>query len=311
LTEPLTTIPLGMTDIQVSPLGLGAWAWGDRLMWGYGFSGYTDVDIYSAYQVSLDAGVNFIDTAEAYGTGRSETLLGSFMKKSGIPVFVATKFMPYPWRISKNALTHALRHSLERLDLDHVDLYQIHWPSPPMPIEHWVEAMAKVFKLGLVRAVGVSNFSETQMRRASSILATHGIPLASNQLQYNLLNRKVEYNGLLDACHELGITLIAYSPIAKGALTGKYTPTHPAPGIRRGRYNSAFLTRLQPLFGLVKEIGQAHGGKTPSQVVCKGALPIPGAKNVRQAQENCGALGWRLTDQEVAALDKISLPFTK
>jgi aryl-alcohol dehydrogenase-like predicted oxidoreductase len=113
------------------------------------------------------------------------------------------------------------------------------------------------------------------------------------------------------ACKELGVTVIAYSPIAKGVLSGKYTPQNIPPGPRGRRYPSEYLAKVQPLIGLLKEVGQAHGGKTPAQVslnwlITKGAAPIPGAKNVKQAQENAGALGWRLTDTEVKALEAAS-----
>jgi aryl-alcohol dehydrogenase-like predicted oxidoreductase len=308
-------ILLGKTDIQVSTLGLGAWSWGDRMIWNYGH-GYSDADIRAAFDASLQAGVNFIDTAEVYGSGRSERLLGSFLPSTqgpnGMPsVVVATKFMPYPWRLGRSALLRALRNSLERLDLERVDLYQIHWPFPMVPVETWASALADVVGGGLARAVGVSNYNEAQMRRAYSVLVKRGVPLASNQVSYSLVNRKVELNGLLKTCREMGITLIAYSPLEKGTLTGKYTPDKPLSGVRGQRYPRAFLERLQPLIQLMRGIGEAHNGKTPSQVslnwlICKGALPIPGAKNVRQARENAGALGWRLSEADVAALDEAS-----
>jgi aryl-alcohol dehydrogenase-like predicted oxidoreductase len=149
------------------------------------------------------------------------------------------------------------------------------------------------------------------MKRAHEALAERGLLLASNQVEYSLLHRSPERTGLAAACKESGVTLIAYSPLAKGMLSGKYTPANPPPGLRRRRYNRERLAAMQPLIGLIKEIGQAHGGKTPSQValnwlMVKGALPIPGAKNVKQAQDNAGALGWRLSDSEVAALDDAS-----
>src|SRR5581483_3372729 len=139
-------------------------------------------------------------------------------------------------------------------------------------------------------------------------LAKRGIALASNQVEYSLLARAPERNGLLKLCHELHVTLIVYSPLAMGLLTGKYTPDNPPRGMRARWYKPPYLAQIQPLLTLLREIGQAQGGRTPSQValnwlICKGALPIPGAKNVRQVQDNAGALGWRLTDDQVAALD--------
>lgn len=279
-------------------------------MWNYG-RGYQDDDIRAAFEVSLESGVTFIDTAEAYGRGRSERILGSLLPTAKAPVVVATKFMPLPWRWSKKSLISALRHSLERLKITSVDLYQIHWPWPPVPVETWADALADAVEQGLVKAVGVSNYDEAQMRRAYATLAKRGIPLASNQMEYHLLNRKWELNGLLQACQELSITFIAYSPLAQGALTGKYTPDKPMPGIRGRRYSRSFLEKTQPLIRQMREIGREHDGKSPSQValnwcIGKGTVPIPGAKNVRQAQENAGALGWQLTETEAAALDELS-----
>jgi aryl-alcohol dehydrogenase-like predicted oxidoreductase len=178
-------------------------------------------------------------------------------------------------------------------------------------IETWAEALAEAVQQGLARAVGVSNFSQDQMRRAYDVLEKRGVALASNQVEYNLLNRNVEHNGLLKACHELGVALIAYSPLAMGQLTGKYTPERPLPGIRGRRYPSSQLVKAQPLLHLMHEIGQEHSGKTISQValnwvICKEALPIPGAKTAAQAAENIGALGWRLTEAEAAILDEAS-----
>ncbi len=157
---------------------------------------------------------------------------------------------------------------------------------------------------------GFSNFSQTQMVAAYSSLARHNIPLASNQIHYSLLNRAVENNGTLARCKELGIRLIAYSPIEMGLLAGKYGVESPPPGAR-GRNYSSLLPKLGPLLKLMTEIGQDHGGKSNTQValnwvICKGALPIPGAKNAVQAQENARALGWRLTDGEFARLDEAS-----
>jgi aryl-alcohol dehydrogenase-like predicted oxidoreductase len=304
-------ITLGSSELRISPLGIGTWAWGDRLFWGYGRGGYTDADLEAAYQVSREAGINFFDTAEIYGRGRSERLLGGFVRAAGDNLVVASKFFPYPWRWRRASLVRALRGSLERLGLDRADLYQIHWPYPPVPIETWLVGLADAVEAGLARTVGVSNFSPDQTRCAHAVLAERGVPLASVQVQYSLLHREPELNGLLDVCGELNVTLIAHSPLAMGVLTGKYRPDNPPPGIRGRRYRRQSLAEIQPLMELLGQIGQAHDAKTPAQValnwvICKGAVPIPGAKNARQAEENVGALGWRLADEEVAALDAAS-----
>ncbi len=290
-------------------LGLGAWAWGDRVIWQYGRS-YADREVREAFQASLAEGIRFIDTAEVYGGGRSERLVGQFIEESGQPVLVATKFFPMPWRLSRGSLVRALRGSLGRLRLEAVDLYLIHWPSPLLSPEHLMEGMAMCVEAGLTRTVGVSNFDQPRMLRAYSTLARHNIPLAANQVHYSLLNRTIEKNGLLARCTELGIRLIAYSPLEMGLLTGKYGPENPPPGNRGMRY-VRILPRIGPLLKVMTEIGQDHGGKANSQValnwiIRKGALPIPGAKNAEQALQNAGALGWELSAEEVEKLDSLS-----
>lgn len=304
-----STVSTETRFLHAIELGLGAWQWGDRAFWNYGRS-HTDEDIRAAFQVSLEQGVRFVDTAEVYGSGQSERLLGRFLKETDQPVLIATKFMPFPWRLRGQALLRALRHSLERIGVESVDLYQIHWPFPPVPIETWMDAMAEAARRGWTRTVGVSNYDATQMMRAYAALGRHGLTLASNQVEYHLLDRRVEKNGLLARCQELGVRLIAYSPLAKGLLTGKYDSRTPPPGLRASRARP-LLGRLDTLIGLMREIGREHGGKTPAQValnwlICKGALPIPGAKNADQAAQNAGALGWRLTPGQVAALDAAS-----
>jgi aryl-alcohol dehydrogenase-like predicted oxidoreductase len=307
-TEDTSLITLGKTDILISRLGLGTWQWGDRMMWGYGKT-HTDSDVQAAFQASLEGGTRFFDTAEIYGNGRSEQLLGEFIRDVERPLVIATKFMPFPWRLWKGRMRAALRASLNRLGLEHVDLYQIHWPMPPVSIETWANALADAVEAGLVKAVGVSNFNAAQMLKAHATLLQRGVPLASNQVEYHMLNRKVEKNGLLKLCHELGVTMIAYSPLAKGILTGKYTPELPPAGMRGRLFSRAQLSAIQPLIKQLGEYGMVHGGKSPAQValnwlMCKGAVPIPGAKNARQAQENAAALGWQLSEVETAALDE-------
>jgi aryl-alcohol dehydrogenase-like predicted oxidoreductase len=302
---------LGNTDIDISPMGIGTWAWGDPVMWGYGKS-YTAADVRAAFETTVAAGINLFDTAEVYGLGRAERLLGEFIRATGRTVVVASKFMPFPFWWTKNALRRALRNSLKRLEMARVDLYQMHFPLPPVAIEVWMEAMAETVAAGLVRAVGVSNYDAPQMGQAHTALAKRNIPLASNQVFYSLLHRDPEFNGVAQLCKDLNVTLIAYSPLQQGVLTGKYTPDNPPPGVRRGTYNREYLRKVQPLLEMMHDFGAAHGGKSPAQValnwtICKGAVPIPGAKTSRQVLSNAGALGWRLTHDEVAALDEMSL----
>ncbi|MFZ5883239.1 MAG: aldo/keto reductase [Chloroflexota bacterium] len=305
----MTEISSETRFLHAIEMGLGAWQWGDRLVWQFG-QGYDDQAVREAFKLSVEEGIRFIDTAEVYGNGLSEHLLGRFLKETEQPVLIATKYFPFPWRLSRASVPRALKNSLERIGVESVDLYQVHWPTPLMSVDRLMDGMAECVKSGMTRTVGVSNFNQTQMLAAYSALARQGIPLASNQVHYSLLNRKVEKNGLLARCRELGVRLIAYSPLEKGLLSGKYNAQNHPPGMRARTYAS-LLPKIEPLLKLMTTIGQDHGGKTNAQValnwlICKGALPIPGAKNVRQAQENIGALGWRLTDEEVAKLDEMS-----
>ena len=290
-------------------MGLGAWQWGDRIFWQFG-QGYSDKEVHEAFKLSVEEGIRFVDTAEAYGNGLSERLLGKFIQETDQPVLIATKYFPFPWRFLSSSVVRALKNSLERIGVESVDLYQIHWPTPLMSVDRMMDGMIECAKSGMTRTVGVSNFNQTQMLTAYSALARQSIPLASNQVHFSLLNRKVEKDGLLARCRELGVRLIAYSPLEKGLLTGKYNPDHRPPGTRGGIY-SDLLPKIEPLIKLMTIIGQDHGGKSNAQValnwtICKGTLPIPGAKNVKQAQENAGALGWKLTEEEVARLDELS-----
>lgn len=288
-------------------LGIGNWAWGDQYFWASRRL-YSDADSRAAFDTAVASGITLIDTAEIYGFGRAERLLGSFIHETGHLVSIATKFFPAPWRWRKRTLLRALRGSLRRLGVKQVDLYQIHSPIGPIANETWVEGLADAVEAGLTKAVGVSNYSADQMRRAHEVLARRGIPLAANQVEYSLLHRTPEHDGVLQACQELGVKLIAYSPLAKGLLTGKYTPGNPPSGLRRRMFQD-HLAPVQPLIELMREIGEAYGSKTPAQValnwaICKGVLPIPGARNASQAEQNAGAMGWRLAADEIARLDE-------
>lgn len=319
---------LGASELVIPALGAGVASWGDKQT-GYGTS-HTREDILQAYRLCLDSGLNFFDTAEPYEA--SECLLGECRKVDGRPILIASKFAPPLTRFSrKRSLLEALDQSLERLSVESIDLYQIHWPSPRLKIGELMDALAEAVRTGKVRAVGVSNYSAPLMRQAHAHLARYGIPLASNQVRYNLLHRYPETNGVLDACRELHVALIAYSPLEKGILTGKYrgkgTPEPrqlnifhrldpfgdtrgSVPALRRLLSTPRVLQRerLEPLFVVLEEVAHTHA-KTIAQVALNWLLmkdehiiPIPGAKNGRQASENAGALGWSLTEEEHARI---------
>jgi aryl-alcohol dehydrogenase-like predicted oxidoreductase len=311
----MNTTSLGRSDLQVPRLGVGAMTWGDpsglarwtpaTLAYG-GAHGFEEEQ--RAVEASLAAGVTLFDTAEIYSAGASERRLGELTR--GKDVVIATKFPP-SFFSRVDSLPSALDASLARLGRSSVDLYQHHFPFSWMPIPRLMELMADVVEAGKVKAVGVSNYSAEQMRTAHAALARRGVPLASNQVEYSLLHRQPEVNGVLDACRELGVTLIAYQPLASGALTGKYTAGARPSGLRRflPSFRRKGLAALEPVLNLLREIGERYG-KRPSQVALRWlieneqVLPIPGAKNGKQAADNAGALSFSLTLAEVDALDQ-------
>jgi len=303
-------IKLSDTNLGISKMGIGTWAWGSRILWGYGKE-YTEADLVSVYEETLKSGVNFFDTAEIYGMGKSEEILGRCIResKTGILPIIATKFYPFPWRFGRNALRQALVGSLKRLGVNKVDLYQIH---RPINANKWTDAIADVYEEGLISAIGVSNYNLEQFKRAFDSLGNRGIKLSSNQMQYSLIYRDHEFNGLLKLCEELKVAFLAYSPIAQGVLSGKYTPQYPPRGILRSRkYRRTMLERLQPLIEVMTEVSEKNGGRTLAQiainwVLSKGAIPIVGTKNVIQIKDNIAALGWQLSDEDIAKLDDVS-----
>ncbi|HVO23674.1 MAG TPA: aldo/keto reductase [Candidatus Margulisiibacteriota bacterium] len=309
-----TPIPLRGCDVQLPVMGLGTWAWGDRSTWGMNAydRSYNFGTIREAYQASVAAGITFLDTAEAYGDGESERMIGRLLQEDREhreQIVIATKFIPFPWKLGVGAaLMTSLKASLQRLQLPAVHLYQIHGPISLRSHAAMAAALAAAQRAGLVKAVGVSNYSEKEMRAIHTALAQRGVALATNQVEYSLLRTMPEANGLLSACRELGVVLLAYSPLGMGRLTGKYTASNPPPGNRN--FSDYPMAEIDPVIAELRRIGEVHGGKTPAQValnwiICKGAVPIPGAKNKAQAEQNAGALGWRLTPDEVRALDAV------
>ena len=310
----MQTITLGVNGPMVTALGIGTWAWGDQLFWDYGRD-YGVSQVQAAFEATLDAGISFFDTAEVYGLGESELLLGRFMKQLGRPAQIATKYFPLPWRWSADAVADAVTASLKRLQVEQVMLYQVHMPvSFLISQKTLMNALADEVKRGRIGAVGVSNYTAQQMREAHGYLAARGVPLAVNQVRYSLLSRQIESNGILDTARELGVTILAYSPLAQGLLTGKYmADNYIAPtGARRldPRFSKGGLAKIAPVIQLLREFGEKRD-RTPSQValnwlIAQGVVPIPGAKTAAQAQENAGALGWSLTAQEVNQLDQVT-----
>jgi len=309
-------IAIGTSDVRVPRIGIGAMPWSDSRGFGYG-SRLGLGEAREAFEACVAADIRLFDTAEIYGFGKSERILGALVREAEPSLAVATKYAPYPWRWSRGAVVRALKRSLVRLGLERVDLYQIHFPSPWASIPRLMEGLADAVEAGLTRTVGVSNFSAEQTREAHKVLARRGVPLVSNQVEYSLVKRTPETNGVLDICRELDITLIAYCPLGRGVLSGKYGQgTAPSDRRNRGRlFQDEMLARIAPLIEAMRAVGADHGEATPAQVALNWlarqshVLPIPGAKNPTQARDNAAALAWTMSDDEAARLETLSESF--
>ena len=257
------------------------------------------------------ARVTLFDTAAMYSAGASERRLGELAQ--GKDVLIATKF-PSSLLARAGDMPQGLEGSLARLGRSSIDLYQHHYPSTRVSIPELMGLMADAVQAGKIRAVGVSNYSAEQMRTAHAALAERGVPLASNQVEYSLLHRKPEVDGVLEVCRELGITLIAQMPLASGALAGKYAAGARPSGFRRFMpyFRQKGPESAPRIVALLREIGERYG-KSPAQVALRWlienecVLPIPGAKNGQQAAENAGALSFRLTRAEIEVLDRATM----
>ncbi|MCU0568466.1 MAG: aldo/keto reductase [Oculatellaceae cyanobacterium Prado106] len=311
----MTTLRIGTNGSAIAPLGIGTWAWGDKLFWNYG-NGYDASALKGAFEAAIAAGIQLFDTAEIYGFGESERLLGQFKQDTPQPVYLATKYFPLPWRFQADAVAEALTASLKRLQVPSVQLYQVHWPFDFfMGQKTLMNALADEVKQGRIEAIGVSNYSAAQMRQAHQLLAERGVPLAVNQMQYSLLARQIEQNSVLQTARELDITILAYSPLAQGLLTGKYTVENyqPPTGARQldPRFSRNGLEKLSPLIRTLQEVGEQHQ-RTPAQValnwlIAQGnVIPIPGAKTAEQVKQNAGALGWGMTTEELEQISKMT-----
>ncbi|MEO1006823.1 MAG: aldo/keto reductase [Cyanobacteria bacterium J06638_38] len=314
----MTSTQSPINNLSLPALGIGTWSWGDRLFWGYG-SNYGEAEVAEAFTAALANGATFFDTAEVYGLGESERLIGRFLKQTNKSVQIATKYFPLPWRFGAQAVVDALNESLKRLQVERVALYQVHMPfSFLMSQETLMTALAKEVQQGRIAAVGVSNYSAPQMQQAYDLLAQYDVPLAVNQVRYSLLTRKIEQNGILETARKLGITILAYSPLDQGLLTGKYTPenTEIVQGARKldPKFSVSGLSKIEPLISKLQQLGEKYN-KTSAQValnwlmVQDNVIPIPGAKNARQATENAGAMGWGLSQEDAEELGMLSLNY--
>ncbi|BDG05623.1 aldo/keto reductase [Anaeromyxobacter oryzae] len=312
---------LGRSDIELTPVGLGTWQFskGRGLVGGF-WKSLDDEATTAVVAASLERGVSWFDTAEIYGRGESERSLAralTTLKVTPGSVRIATKWWPM-LRTAGN-IPRTIDERLECLSPWAIDLYQIHQPFSLSSVAKQIDAMGDLVEAGKVGSVGVSNFSANAMEEAHAVLARRGIPLVSNQVRISLLDRSIERNGVLEAARRLGITLIAYSPLAQGVLTGRF---HDDPAAvasvswgRRvsGSLGPAALKRTRPLVEELQRIAAAHGA-TPSQVALSWVVSfwgdvvvaIPGASKPSQATEAAAAMNLDLGRDELERLDRLS-----
>ena len=303
-------VRLGQSSLEVAPLGAGCWAWGDREYWRYEEE-HGPRDVVDAFDACVAAGIDLFDTAEAYGWGKSEKILGWLARKSRRPVVLATKYAPLAGRGGPAAILKGLAGSLKRLGLARVDLYQLHWAdTEEVPIAAAMDAFAEAVHAGLVGAVGVSNFRASEIGEAHDALARHGVPLATNQIHYSLLHRAPEVDGVLDVCRGLGVTVLAYSPLEQGLLTGKYDADHPPLGRRAQAawFAPTNLAAAQPVLARLGAMGATRGVDVAAVALAwllakPGVIPLAGAKTGNQAARNARALEVILGDAEIEELD--------
>ncbi|KAI0126173.1 NADP-dependent oxidoreductase domain-containing protein [Xylariales sp. AK1849] len=305
--------------ITLPNLCIGTWSWGDSSTWNNATASARQ-ELDGAWASMQKHNLNFVDTAEVYGSGESERIIGSLRNDSSEDLkgrlVIASKFIPIPYPPSRifmpSGMVKFCRQSLERLGLQQMDLYQIHGPIHFFhSIDSMASGLAGCVEAGLTRAVGVSNYSLNEMIRMDEALKKRGLRLASNQVEFSLLRTLPEKGGLLEECKKRGITLMAYSPLGMGRLSGKYTAKNPPPSSRR--FSNYPMEQLSPLLEALHKVAAAHGVK-PSAValkwvIQKGAIPLGGVKNATQADENARAASdeWLISDQEMAELEKHSI----
>ncbi len=300
---------LGVSDIKVSTVGLGTWQFSES----WGVTNYEEAK--RIVERAIEVGINFFDTAAVYGRGMSETFLGKALKELGVreDVVVATK-LPGEF-LSRHDVFKGTKRCLERLGTSYVDLMQVHWPPlwNNFPTCEYMRALEELMHQGVVRYIGLSDFPVELVESAWSCLSTED--LVSNQVRYNLVERDAEKE-IIPYAEAYGLSILAWSPLAKGALTGKYTPDN-LPEFKDVRTGSALFhpdnfRQIYEVVRLLKEVGGKHG-KTPGQVALNWLLTasdtvivIPGAKTPEQVEENAGAAGWRMSFDEWLELEQAS-----
>jgi aryl-alcohol dehydrogenase-like predicted oxidoreductase len=314
---------LGKTGLMLSPIGLGCWQFSKQKNLAGKFWPSLDDDlIEKIVKHSIEGGINWFDTAEVYGNGASEEALSKALQAAGKnpgEVVIATKWWPM-FRFASN-IPKTIDKRIKMLEPYPIDLYQVHQPWGFSNEKLEMDEMLGILEKSLIKSIGVSNFNAQKMRSANDTLLKKGVVLASNQVPYSLLNRKIESNGVLDSAKELNISIIAYSPLAQGLLTGKF---HDNPellkniGFRKSSslFKAYGLQKSRPVIELIKALAIKYG-VTTSQVALNwvinyhgdSVVAIPGATKEEHVKQNIGAMSFRLSDEDMAQLDSVSAIF--
>jgi aryl-alcohol dehydrogenase-like predicted oxidoreductase len=298
-------------DVHAPPFCIGAWSWGDKATWHW--KPEEEPAVIEAWKLLQSKGANFIDTAQVYGTGESESICGRLVK--GMPrdsFIMQTKYYVVPQMKDilhpDQAPMRKLETSLKNFGLDYVDIYLVHGPIHVQSIKTIAKSMADCVEKGMAKTVGVANYSLEDMIKMQEELAKYGVPLAINQVEFSVLRRLPELNGLLQACKERGIVLQSYSSLAQGRLTGKYTKDNPPP--KQYRFSSYDMAEIEPVNLVLKGIADRRGVSISAVALnynmCKGITPVVGIRKPEQAEANTQALGWRLTNEEIREIDGVS-----
>ena len=299
----------GGGGIPISPIGVGTIAWGDASR-GFGTNGFREKDAFEAFQRARKSGINFFDTAEVYGykgqkyEQSAEEILGRFVKNDDSiikdEVVVGSKVFTIPWtnalmgggiRLGKESLVKAGKESVKRMGGRRMDLWSIHFPFPSFSQDALMSALEESLDVGLTRAVGVSNYNTEQLERAFEILEKRGIPLASNQIEYSVVNRKAEKEGLIQSCLDRDVKVVAHSPL-KALKTTEIEEKY------------VIMNKLCEFIGQVNGGGKSKVSVMLNYCMAKGTIPIPGVKRVEHIEDIENAMGWTLDEESVLTIDE-------
>ena len=312
---------LGKTKIKITPIGQGVMQFaGGTTFMKYMYPALTDEQSNAIVKAALDCGINWYDTAEGYGFGLSERKLALGLQAANVKdedVIIATKWMPMPRRAK--SIKKTINKRIEHLSPYTIDLHQIHIPYSLSSFQKQFDAMAEIYDEGHIRSIGISNFSAKQMIKAYDILKEKGLVLASNQVNYSLIKRKIESNGILDAAKELGVTIISWSPLQSGVLSGKFHKDEELynnlSSMRRLRSKNQ-IRDSQNLITTLDSIAESHNS-TIAQIALnwlvnyhgKTVVAIPGATKASQAESNGKAMSIKLTKNELNEIEEESRLF--